>query len=61
MHGAVRGIDPETNEYFDNTKTYLDRLSLADDDYAAVAEYNALTVYPRLIASLSRVKDYTAS
>lgn len=60
MHGAVRGIDPETNQYFDNTKIYLDKLSLTSDDYSAVAEYNARAVYPRLAAQLAKREDLTA-
>jgi 4-oxalmesaconate hydratase len=54
MHGAVRGIDPQTNEYFDDTKIYLDKLELAPGDYAAVVESNARVVYPRLDALLAR-------
>ena len=48
MHGAVRGIDPDTGEYFDNTKIYLGKLGLAPDDYRTVVEGNARQVYPRL-------------
>ena len=32
MVGAVRGIDPETGHYFDDTKRYVDALGLAADD-----------------------------
>ena len=28
MVGAVRGIDPETGHYFDDTKRYIDKLSI---------------------------------
>ena len=59
MHGAVRGIDPETNQFFDNTRIYLDKLSLAPEDYRAVAEGNALAVYPRLNAHLARFANLT--
>ena len=30
MVGAVRGIDPETGHYFDDTKRYIDALALPD-------------------------------
>ena len=32
MVGAVRGIDPETGHYFDDTKRYVDALDLDDAD-----------------------------
>jgi 4-oxalmesaconate hydratase len=53
MHGAVRGIDPETGEYFDDTRIYLEKLGLGPDDYRAVVEANARVVYPRLDARLA--------
>jgi len=52
MVGAVRGIDPETGHYFDDTKRYLDSLPLSDDDRYRVFEGNARRVYPRLDAAL---------
>jgi 4-oxalmesaconate hydratase len=48
MVGAVRGIDPETGHYFDDTKRYLDALKLTDAERAQVFERNARRVYPRL-------------
>jgi 4-oxalmesaconate hydratase len=48
MVGAVRGIDPETGRYFDDTKRYLDALPLSDEDRYKVFEGNARRVYPRL-------------
>ena len=48
MVGAVRGIDPETGHYFDDTKRYIDALGLSDEDRARVFEGNARRVYPRL-------------
>ncbi len=48
MVGAVRGIDPETGYYFDDTKRYLDNLKLSDRDRYKVFEGNARRVYPRL-------------
>jgi len=52
MVGAVRGIDPETGFYFDDTKRYVDALNLSKDDQYKVYEGNARRVYPRLDASL---------
>ena len=48
MVGAVRGIDPETGQYFDDTKRYIDALSISAADKHAVFEKNARRVYPRL-------------
>jgi 4-oxalmesaconate hydratase len=52
MIGAVRGRDPNTGEYFDDTKKYLDALPLSAEDKAKVFEGNARRVYPRLDALL---------
>ncbi|MBB6255254.1 amidohydrolase family protein [Nitrospirillum iridis] len=53
MIGAVRGKDPDTGHYFDDTKRYLDAcLDLSDADRAAIFEGNARRVYPRLDAYL---------
>jgi 4-oxalmesaconate hydratase len=48
MVGAVRGVDPETGHYFDDTKRYVDAVGLSEADRAAVYEGNARRVYPRL-------------
>jgi 4-oxalmesaconate hydratase len=52
MVGAVRGIDPLTGQYYDDTKRYIDALGLGDDDRRKVFEGNARRVYPRLGARL---------
>jgi len=52
MVGAVRGIDPETGNYFDDTKRYVDALDISAEDKNKVFELNARRVYPRLDASL---------
>jgi 4-oxalmesaconate hydratase len=52
MVGAVRGIDPETGHYFDDTKRYIDALAIPAADKAAVFEGNARRVYPRLDRAL---------
>jgi len=49
MVGAVRGIDPETGHYFDDTKRYLDAVEwLSDSDRRTIFEGNARKVYPRI-------------
>ncbi|HVC24125.1 MAG TPA: amidohydrolase family protein [Acidimicrobiales bacterium] len=52
MVGAVRGIDPETGQYFDDTKRYVDALDLTDAQREQVYSGNARRVYPRLDARL---------
>ena len=52
MVGAVRGIDPQTGQYFDDTKRYIDALDIAAEDKHKVFELNARRLYPRLDASL---------
>jgi 4-oxalmesaconate hydratase len=47
MVGAVRGIDPETGQYFDDTKRYVDALGLSEADRTLVYEGNVRTVFPR--------------
>jgi len=53
MVGAVRGIDPETGHYFDDTRRYVDALAVPDEQKAAVYSENARRVYPRLDAILT--------
>jgi 4-oxalmesaconate hydratase len=48
MVGAVRGIDPQTGHYFDDTKRYVDNLGLSETDLIKVYEGNVRRVYPRL-------------
>jgi 4-oxalmesaconate hydratase len=48
MVGAVRGIDPRTGHYFDDTRRYVDALDLSSADRAKVFEANARRVYPLL-------------
>jgi 4-oxalmesaconate hydratase len=52
MVGAVRGIDPQTGHYFDDTRRYVDALELTAGDREKVYEGNARRVYPRLDAAL---------
>jgi 4-oxalmesaconate hydratase len=55
MVGAVRGIDPETGHYYDDTKRYVDALPLGDDVRRKIYETNAARVYPRLAAKLAKL------
>jgi 4-oxalmesaconate hydratase len=54
MVGAVRGIDPETGHYFDDTKRYIDALGIPAADKQRIFEHNARRVFPRLDAALKR-------
>jgi 4-oxalmesaconate hydratase len=52
MVGAVRGIDPETGHYFDDTKRYIDALPISKHDKRRIFELNARRIFPRLDARL---------
>lgn len=52
MVGAVRGIDPQTGHYFDDTKRYVDALQVTAEQRHAIFEGNARRVFPRLDARL---------
>ena len=52
MVGAVRGIDPTTGHYFDDTKRYIDALDISDAERQAIFEGNARRVFPRLDGQL---------
>ena len=47
MVGAVRGIDPESGHFFDDTKRYIDSSALSAADKLKIFEGNARRVYPR--------------
>jgi 4-oxalmesaconate hydratase len=53
MVGAVRGIDPRTGQYYDDTKKYLDALPLSETDRYKLFEGNARRVYPRIAKRLT--------
>ena len=50
MVGAVRGISPDTGRHYDDTKVYIEALSLDDEARRLVFEDNARRVFPRLEA-----------
>ena len=52
MFGAVKGIDPETGFHFDDTKRYIDALTLSAVDRNKVFDANIRRVYPRLDKAL---------
>jgi len=55
MVGAVRGIDPTTGHYFDDTKRYIEASTrLTPAQKQQIYEGNARRVYPRLDAALTR-------
>jgi 4-oxalmesaconate hydratase len=55
MIGAVRGRDPQTGQYFDDTKRYVDACQhLSDADRRKIFEANVRRVYPRLDARLKK-------
>jgi 4-oxalmesaconate hydratase len=55
MLGAVKGIDPETGNYFDDTRRYVDQVkALGEQDRYKIFEGNARRIYPRLDELLIR-------
>jgi 4-oxalmesaconate hydratase len=52
MVGAVRGKDPRTGQYYDDTRRYVEASALDDEARTAVFEGNVRRVYPRLDAAL---------
>ena len=49
MVGAVRGVDPETGHYYDDTKRYIEAVSfLSTEDKRKIFEGNARRIFPRL-------------
>jgi 4-oxalmesaconate hydratase len=55
MVGAVKGIDPETGNYFDDTRRYIDNSTILNAaDRKKIYESNALQVYPRLAKQMQK-------
>ena len=48
MVGAVKGTNPDTGEFYDDTKLYVDRARLSDEQRLDIFERNVVRVYPRL-------------
>ncbi|MCX8997081.1 amidohydrolase [Rhizobiaceae bacterium BDR2-2] len=59
MLGAVKGIDPETGHFFDDTKRYIDALDFLEEDQRhRIFEGNARRVYPRLDRRLRALEQH---
>ncbi len=55
MIGAVRGIDPDTGHYYDDTRRYVDATAnLSAETRHKIFEGNARRVYPRLDEALRK-------
>jgi 4-oxalmesaconate hydratase len=55
MIGAVRGIDPESGHYYDDTKRYIEASKiLSAQDKHEIYEANSRRVFPRLDALLKK-------
>lgn len=52
MIGAVRGIDPETGHYYDDTRRYIEQAALSAQERHLIYEGNARRIYTRLDARL---------
>jgi 4-oxalmesaconate hydratase len=52
MIGAVRGLDPETGHYYDDTRRYIEAVNIDPEQRHKIYEANARRVYPRLDAAL---------
>ncbi|CAB4617726.1 MAG: amidohydrolase family protein [Actinobacteria bacterium] len=48
MIGAVRGIDPTTGQYFDDTKRYVDAAKISSEERRNIFEGNTRAVFSRL-------------
>jgi 4-oxalmesaconate hydratase len=57
MVGAVRGVDPESGNYYDDTKRYVDAAAISDRDRQKIFEGNARGVYPRINNRISMPKS----
>ena len=52
MIGAVRGIDPETGHFYDDTRRYIEAAHIEPEQRHKIYEANARRVYSRLDAAL---------
>ena len=53
MLGAVRGVDPQSGHHFDDTRRYIDALTIPLEAKRRIFELNVRRVYPRLDAQLT--------
>lgn len=61
MVGAVKGRNPATGEFYDDTKLYVDRAPISDGQRRKIYEENVQRVYPRLDVSLVDVPTATVA
>jgi 4-oxalmesaconate hydratase len=55
MIGAIKGKDPETGRWYDDTKQFIDAVPhLTAEDRTKVYERNARRLFKRLDAALAR-------
>jgi len=59
--GAVRGIDPRTGHYFDDTRRYIDAADISDTAKAKIYSDNAYRVYGRLKNRFPPTETVTAA
>jgi hypothetical protein len=52
---AVRGIDPETAHYFDDTRRYIDNAAISSEDKQAIFEDNTRRVFSRLMKKIRQL------
>ena len=57
MIGAVRGIDPQTGHFYDDTRRYIEASRLGTEARAQVYEGNARRVFPRLDARIRHLEE----
>jgi 4-oxalmesaconate hydratase len=48
MVGAVRGIDPQTGYYFDDTKRYIENAQISQEEKIAIFDGNIRKVFSRI-------------
>ena len=48
MVGAVRGIDPDTGNHYDDTKIYVDNAPISAEARTRIFDANIRRVFPRL-------------
>lgn len=55
MVGAVRGIDPRTGHNYDDTKRYVDKIKVSEEDRKKIYESNVYKVFPRVKDRLKKI------
>jgi 4-oxalmesaconate hydratase len=55
MVGAVKGIDPKSGHNYDDTRRYVDKLTVSEGDKKKIFETNVYKVYPRVKERMKKV------